>query len=145
YIEMLKAGDIAKARFWMPGVKRVSNKTFFNSILIFLTIISSFSCSNQTEKEITRGVYFWKTNFLLSDEEKNWLTDSDIKKLFVRFFDVDWNSNSNAAIPVGNISIQTNKLNGMEIIPVVFITNRTLKNIPDSLITELSENIFNKI
>jgi len=75
--------------------------------LFFYTI----SCSNSSDKEISRGVYFWKTNFTLSTAELNWLKETEIQKLFVRFF----------------------------------ITNRTLTNLPDSLISELSNNIYKKI
>ena len=109
--------------------------------LFFYTI----SCSNSSDKEISRGVYFWKTNFTLSTAELNWLKETEIQKLFVRFFDVDWNPNANTAVPVGDVSIETKKIDGVEIIPVVFITNRTLTNLPDSLISELSNNIYKKI
>jgi hypothetical protein len=110
--------------------------------LISLLIIS---CSNNSNNEISRGVYFWKTNFSLSTAELNWIKETDVQKLYVRFFDVDWNPNINKAVPVGDVSIETKKIDGIEIIPVVFITNRTLVNVPDSLLSELSNNIFNKI
>ncbi|HCY76771.1 MAG TPA: hypothetical protein DHV28_12695 [Ignavibacteriales bacterium] len=122
-------------------------KLFF--LLFFLTVafisLSTVSCSNNSNKEITRGVYFWKTNFSLSTSELNWLKETEIKKLYVRFFDVDWNPNINSAVPVGEVSISTKKIVGVEIIPVVFITNRTLLNLPDTLIAELSNNIYKKI
>ena len=105
----------------------------------------SLSCSNNSSKEINRGVYFWKTNFSLSTEESRWLKETEIQKLYVRLFDVDWNPNINAAVPVGDAIIETKKIVGVEIIPVIFITNRTLTNLPDSLITELSNNIYKKI
>ena len=103
------------------------------------------SCSNNSNKEISRGVYFWKTNFSLSTSELSWIKETEIQKLYVRFFDVDWNSNLSMAVPVGDVTIETKKIDGVEIVPVVFITNRTLTNLPDSLITELSNNIYNKI
>ena len=109
--------------------------------LFFYTI----SCSNSSDKEISRGVYFWKTNFTLSTAELNWLKETEIQKLYVRFFDVDWNPNINKAVPVGDVTIETKKIDGVEIIPVIFITNRTLTNLPDSLISELSNNIYKKI
>lgn len=115
---------------------------FFAAGFVSLFVLS---CSSHSEKEITRGVYFWKTNFLLSASELNWLKDAEIKKLYIRFFDVDWNPTIKKAVPVGDVTIETKKNGDVEIIPVVFITNRTLINIPDSLISELSENIYKKI
>ena len=110
----------------------------------FISIIT-ISCSNNSNKEISRGVYFWKTNFSLTTAELSWLKETEIQKLYVRFFDVDWNPNLNIAVPVGDVSIETKLIYGVEIIPVVFITNRTLVNLPDSLIPELSSNIYKKI
>jgi hypothetical protein len=107
--------------------------------------LSTISCSNNSNKEITRGVYFWKTIFSLSTAELNWLKETEIKKLYVRFFDVDWNPNINSAVPVGDVTIETKKIDDVEIIPVVFITNRTFLNLPDTLIAELSNNIYKKI
>lgn len=74
-----------------------------------------------------------------------WLEENKIKKIYLRFFDVDWNPNINAAVPVGDVSIETKKIDDIEVIPVVFITNRTLVSLPDSLITELAQNIYKKI
>ncbi len=110
-----------------------------------LISLSTISCSNNSNKEISRGIYFWKTNFSLSTSELNWLKKTEIQKLYVRFFDVDWNANISKAVPVGDVTIETKKINGVEIIPVVFITNRTLVNLPDSLLSQLSNNIYNKI
>jgi hypothetical protein len=116
----------------------------FSFLIIFL-VVFFFSCSNKSEKEIARGVYFWKTKFNLPKEDISWLKETEIKKLYVRFFDVDWNPNINAAVPVGDVTIETKKVDGVVIIPVVFITNRTFTNLPDSLIAELSNNIYKKI
>lgn len=113
--------------------------------LPIVLLLFFLSCSNKTQRDIDRGVYYWKTKFTLSNEEKMWLEENKIKKIYLRFFDVDWNPNINAAVPVGDISIETKKIDGVEIIPVVFITNRTLVRLPDSLITELAQNIYKKI
>jgi len=112
--------------------------------VVFISL-STISCSNNSNKEIIRGVYFWKTNFSLSTSELIWLKETEIQKLYVRFFDVDWNPNINSAVPVGDVTIETKKIDSVEIIPVVFITNRTFTNLPDSLIPELSNNIYKKI
>jgi hypothetical protein len=124
-------------------IKKISFLLF--SLILGFVSLSAISCSNNSNKEISSGVYFWKTNFSLSTSELSWLKETEIQKLYVRFFDVDWNTNINKAVPVGDVTIETKKINGVEIIPVVFITNRTLLNLPDSLITELSNNIYKKI
>jgi len=114
-------------------------------IFTFFALLFYSGCSIKNDRSVTSAVYFWKTNFTLSKEEVRWIKETEIKKLYLRFFDVDWNQNINKAVPVGDVSIQTKNINGVEIIPVVFITNRTFTNIPDSSITELSNNIYKKI
>ena len=79
-----------------------------------LISLSTISCSNNSNKEISRGIYFWKTNFSLSTSELNWLKKTEIQKLYVRFFDVDWNANISKAVPVGDVTIETKKINGVE-------------------------------
>lgn len=114
-------------------------------LLCVLFLFVSFSCTTREKQEAIRGVYFWKTNFSLNENETDWLRKNNILKIYVRFFDVDWNPQTNSAVPVGDVSIITRDFNEAEIIPVVFITNRTFKNLPDSLVFELAENIHNKI
>lgn len=115
-------------------------------ILLYISFIFIlFSCSGQQKRNIARAFYFWKGEFQLSTNELSYLKSLDIKKLYLRFFDVDWNSNINAAVPVGDVEINLPSLKNIEIIPTIFITNRTLTNIPDSSISQLSKNIFNKI
>jgi len=110
-----------------------------------ICLFSLISCAQNPRKEITRGVYFWKTSFTLSAEELNWLKQTNIEKLYLRLFDVDWNPQINSAVPIGDITITTKDVRNIEIVPVVFITNTTLKNISDSLISLLSDNIYKKI
>lgn len=134
---------IMKSVFIDSGHNTISLKVKFFTVIIFILFL--ISCSKNQPEEITRGVYFWKSNFSLSSEETNWLKEVSIKKLYVRFFDVDWNSEINAPIPVGDVSITIKEIKNIIIVPVVFITNRTLINISDSLISDMSYNIYKKI
>ncbi len=121
---------------------KISKKNLF---LYISFIFIFFSCSERNNRNITRAIYFWKGEFQLSTSEVSYLKSLNIKKLYLRFFDVDWNNNIKAAVPVGDVEINSPAVNDIEIIPTIFITNRTLINIPDSSISQLSKNIFNKI
>lgn len=119
-----------------------------NLILTFLSTISAlliFSCSDSLDRTITRSVYHWKSSFKLDESERSWLKENSINKIYVRFFDVDWNTNIDKAVPVGDVQIGKNIIDNIEIVPVIFITNRTIKTVPDSLLDELSQNIYKKI
>ena len=77
-----------------------------------------------------RVVYFWKTRFDLNEYEQEFLKTYSIGKMYVRMFDVDYDASPAAGaekvIPVGTTSFVSEKPDGIEIIPTVFITTRAL-------------------
>ena len=123
-------------------MKNISHKII---ILALLTAALFSSCSPGRKGSVTRAVYYWKTTFSLSENDKNWLDENKISRIYLRLFDVDWNPNIGKAVPVADVNISQHADGKIEIVPVVFITNRTLLNIPDSGIGELAGNIIKKI
>ena len=119
-------------------------KIFILSFLILLVVVFA-GCSKKSTKIVTNGVYYWKTVFELDQKDLNWIKENNIQKIYTRFFDVDWNSTEKQALPVGSLRVVTNKIPDIEIIPVVFITNRTFLNIPDSGVSDLALKVFSKI
>lgn len=51
-----------------------------------------------------RGVYFWKSVFLLNDSETTFLQDHNVKRLYLKMFDVapdrDWDSGEIGVFPI---------------------------------------------
>lgn len=119
--------------------------TAYLFIFFIIVIFVLISCSENRSKNVTRGVYYWRTVLDLDQNEFDWIKENDITKIYTRFFDVNWDPSTNQPLPVGSLKIISNKLLKVEIIPTVFITNNTLLNIPDSSINDLAKNIFVKI
>jgi len=63
--------------------------------------------------------------------------------MYVRVFDVDWKGGQ--AVPLAQLQSETTLTDDIEIIPTLFITNRTLRNILDEDIPRLANNIYDKI
>ena len=59
------------------------------------------------------------------------------KKLYVRFFDVDMNGNK--PLPLAHLVVKQ-KDDNHEIIPVVFITNRTMSELNSTEINKLAKS-----
>ena len=81
-----------------------------------------------------RGVYYWKTVFSLNDSEREWVRRHEIKRLFIRLFDVDEREEydgSIAHVPVATTKFQSAVPQGVEVVPVVFITNESMRTDPD--------------
>jgi hypothetical protein len=116
--------------------------------LLFLVVLASLfyiGCSEKHERKVTPAFYYWKGVFETSTGELRYLKLLRVKKLYLRFFDVDWNQNIKQAVPVGDLEINSDIPRGIEIIPTIFITNRTLINIPDTAVFRLGHNILEKI
>jgi hypothetical protein len=92
-----------------------------------------------------RAFYYWKTQWLGSDVITHSLAENGIGRLYMRFFDVDWQEPLHAGQPVSPLQIGAPLPVGVEIIPVVFITNRVFLNTPNAQVEALAENVLRKI
>ena len=114
-------------------------------IIIISLYILLFSCQKSKPKSIEPAFYFWKSNFKLSDIERNTLQNNHIKKLYVKFFDISWNAQKRKPQLVAPIQFIQNPPDSCQIIPVVFITNQTFINLPEVEIDSLATYVFEKI
>ncbi|WP_428658992.1 hypothetical protein [Runella sp.] len=96
-----------------------------------------------TPKQVTRAFYYWKSSFQLTEYEKQVLKRYAIQRLYIKFFDVDWDASTRRAVPKAAIRFVENPL--LEVTPTVFVTNRTLEKLSWGGVDELAENITNKI
>lgn len=95
--------------------------SFFFGVLFFLLT----SC-HQQERPMG-SFYYWKTIFKLSPLEKSTLKDNQVKKLYIRYFDIDWNAKSENAFPQSPIRFEQNP-SDFSIVPVVYIKNKVFLN-----------------
>jgi len=100
-------------------------------------------CGEKKTRLVNTAFYHWQTDFELSDFEKEFLQGTKSKKLYVKFFDVDWNGN--AAIPKASLNVRSSSRAGQEIVPTIFITNRTFKNLDEEGIEDLADKTWRKI
>ncbi len=112
--------------------------------IIFLYILT-ISCQKSKPKLTEPAFYYWKSNFKLSDIERNTLQHNHIKKLYVKFFDISWNLQKRKPQLVAPIQFTENPPDSCQIIPVVFITNQTFVNLREAEIDSLAKYIFEKI
>lgn len=113
--------------------------------LIALLMLAGVSCSPtpQAEKQSqenaedhrtpANGIYYWKTVFELNDTERSFLEEHQVKRLYLRFFDVvpaDSSIPSDfdyEAVPGATIAFMDPLPEDIEIIPVVYITIDALR------------------
>ena len=95
------------------------------------------ACSAKTEK-INTAFYFWRTTFSLTETEQQYLKDLDVKKLYIRYFDVALQNNQ--AIPVAPV-VFNQKPEGYNVVPVVYIKNEVF--LRDKSADRLPEKVLN--
>ncbi len=117
-------------------------QTFY---LVLIPLLIALAACSTGKPRIHPAFYYWRTNFHLSTNELNYLQSIKTKKLYVKFFDVDWDSKRMQAAPKGVLSFKERPPKYLEIIPTVFITNRTLVNSSIGSIPSLSHNILKKL
>ena len=111
-------------------------------MLCILGAMFFISCQKQP-RQVNTSFYHWKTDFHLSDFEKNYCNQLKINKLYVRLFDVDWDEASHFPKPIAIVN--SLEKTDWEIIPTIFITNKTFAQLADNQVDTLAKLIFDKI
>ncbi len=81
------------------------------------------SCNENTKPIVS--FYYWKTIFKLSETEKEVIHENDVRKIYIRYFDIDLNSNDQSPIPLAPVRFQE-AMNNFDIVPVVYIKNKVM-------------------
>lgn len=102
-------------------MKTTSEKIRRSLLLLFL--LTGLSCSRP---EPEAGFYYWKSTFKLSEAERQALDSLAVRRLYVKFLDVD--VEGGGAVPRAPVRFAGGIPAGYEIVPCVFITNRTFQS-----------------
>jgi len=109
---------------------------------LFLIVLLIQACgSNTAPKDLARGFYYWKSSFKLTDTDKKLLDTCRITQLYIKAFDVDWDIKNKAPVLKAPVRFDEPPLQSIELIPTIFITNQTLKQILDADVKRLADFI----
>lgn len=125
----------------MSEVGSLSIKKYLVKILIVWVFTLNTSC--QKERTVQPAFYHWQTNLELSQTEQAYLDSLNVKKIYAKFFDIEWDAAREMPVPLAEIKIGEKE--SFEIVPCVFITNRTFQNLSDDKIDWLAERVDEKL
>ncbi len=113
--------------------------------LVKILIVWFFTLNTACQKErtIQPAFYHWQTNLALTATEIAYLDSLGVQTLYAKFFDVEWDAAREMPVPLAEIAI--GEVAKFEIVPCVFITNRTFQNLPDEKIAWLAERVDEKL
>ena len=114
-------------------------------VSLFCVIMLISACSHPRNHGV--DFYYWKSHYEVGDTECDYFTKLKSQRMFLRLFDVDIEDGK--AVPIGQIqAFHKDKLPGSdaEVIPVVFITNRTFMTyVNDDEVKKLASNVCSGI
>jgi len=120
--------------------KKINWLTFIG-IAVVCALLSA--CSDKSKEIVTDGnaVYYWRTTFRLNDYERSFMKKHDVKKMYVKFFDVSkkWDGD---VIPVGTTIFIDSIPSDIMIVPTIFITSDAIADYPqfiDKLYTRVAD------
>lgn len=101
------------------------------------------ACNNQPkERSVERAFYYWKSAFNINDSETVILNQLQVKTLYVKLFDVDWDGNAGKPVPVAKLTSNGYQLPAdMKVISTVFITNECMQHLDSAGAVQLAGDI----
>ena len=94
--------------------------------------------------EVVPAFYYWRGRFDIGVQEERALKHLNVRKLYVKFFDVDVGRDGEA-VPLAVLQVAERVPDSIEVVPVVFITNRTLRGLGDAEVERLARRIAVKV
>ncbi len=112
--------------------------------IIAIYLVATIACQDVSPPKPTKiAFYHWKTIVTQDSLSQIFLDRLDVQDLYVRFFDVDWDGG--VAVPISELEVKQPWHQSLNIIPTIFITNRTLEQLSRTEMSTLGERIFKKI
>lgn len=137
-----------KFSFWdydMAGRSRSRLAFFLPFLLFWLSCGHHTQTTSKNESPPFRAFYHWQTAFELDSLELSQLDKLAVDRLYVKFFDLDWDRGGGEVVPLAIVQLDTAGLHGRQIIPTLFITNRSMLQLPETEIPQLAGRIVEKI
>lgn len=111
--------------------------------LLFTAVLLA-SCRSDAPP-VQRAVYHWESAYSLTREETDWMDHLQIRRIYLRIFDIDWDESRGEPVPVGILdpSGAPDSL-ALEITPSFFLTNRTFQQLTEVQSDTLAARLLRK-
>lgn len=111
--------------------------------LLILSLILITGCRERLPRIVDRSFYYWKSSFNPGPLEQKSLKDLQIKRLYIKFFDITWNGDKNEPMPIALIRFPGKQsLAGLAVVPTVFITNDCMQKMNDAQVVNTADKIL---
>lgn len=91
-----------------------------------LCLTALVACRTNPSADCGNGIYYWRTTFDLNDGERDFLKSHAVEKVYVKFFDIEKDWDSERVIPIATVQFLDSIPAGVEIVPAVYITTQAM-------------------
>lgn len=102
------------------------------------------SCASHSRPH-HRAFYYWKTRWSASPEILKNVSESHIDRLYMRFFDVEWDDAGREPRPVSPLRFDSPTPRQVEVIPVVYIVNAVFLKMNYRDVEALADHVWSKV
>lgn len=124
-------------------------KKYHNTIFTLLLIIISFllfSCNkNHRTRDEQRSFCYWKTTYNFNDNDIHTWDSIEANHLYIRYFDVGWDTSSKMPRPISTIKPSKDSLYAKHITPSIFFKNEVFLKSDKSTLDTLAMHINERI
>lgn len=117
-------------------------------LLFFFLVTFAFGACAPADKREKRTLlpafYSWKTTYTADSVARSHHATLGARRIYLRFFDVVWDEARGQVLPVSPVRI-SGSLARDTVVPVIYITNETWPDLPDSAVPSLARRILGKI
>lgn len=110
-----------------------------NSVFGGLLILWLATACGEEASAPQPAFYHWEARLDLSEAERALLAQIGTRRLYIRFFDIDWAEEAPEPAPVSWLSAAEPPPVPVEVVPVVFITNQTFERLPGAEVEALAQ------
>lgn len=154
FIRNLKHYNVLFENWNQRGVRSNGNGVFLEKrerglikyfLLVLAMPVAFVSCRDQKHepREVERSFYYWRSIYKLNGTEQFTLEKLQVRSLYVKFFDVDWDPAAGQPLPKAMIRFSDKP--SLPLVPVVFITNECLQQTDSLQIPALAQKIHSLI
>ena len=125
-------------------------RLFKRFIFCIMICVLSLACQDSTviPSQGESSIYYWRTTFSLSDNERAFLQKHDIHRIYTSFFDVDraytTNNNDEEVTPKATIKFNGSVPAGIEIVPTIYITTSAMEKMQTKEV-EYAEKTYKRV